>query len=116
MILGEKSERRDKSFFSCLEYINFRKSLPRVPEFEYPPLLKVAYSQFAISVWHKKPNLFAAFEDIFLFLIFISIHHFDSEKTDRDVILRETIKLFCCVLGKDTLRHFPLLGGLGKQF
>ena len=23
---------------------------------------------------------------------------------------------FCCVLGKDTLRHFPLLGGLGKQF
>ena len=23
---------------------------------------------------------------------------------------------FCCVLGKDTLRHFPLLGGLDKQF
>ena len=23
---------------------------------------------------------------------------------------------FCCVLGKDTLRHFPLLSGLGKQF
>ena len=23
---------------------------------------------------------------------------------------------YCCVLGKDTLRHFPLLGGLGKQF
>ena len=23
---------------------------------------------------------------------------------------------FCCVLGKDTLRHFPLLCGLGKQF
>ena len=21
-----------------------------------------------------------------------------------------------CVLGKDTLRHFPLVGGLGKQF
>ena len=23
---------------------------------------------------------------------------------------------FCCVLGEDTLRHFPLLSGLGKQF
>ena len=23
---------------------------------------------------------------------------------------------FCCVLGKDTLRHFPLLGGLDKQY
>ena len=23
---------------------------------------------------------------------------------------------FCCVLGKDTLQHFSLLGGLGKQF
>ena len=23
---------------------------------------------------------------------------------------------FCCVLGKDTLRHFPLLGGLDKKF
>ena len=23
---------------------------------------------------------------------------------------------FCCVLGKNTLRHFSLLGGLGKQF
>ena len=23
---------------------------------------------------------------------------------------------FCCVLGKDTLRHFPLLDGLGEQF
>ena len=23
---------------------------------------------------------------------------------------------FCCVLGKDTLRHFLLLGGLDKQF
>ena len=23
---------------------------------------------------------------------------------------------FCCVLGKDTLWHFPLLGGLSKQF
>ena len=22
---------------------------------------------------------------------------------------------FCCVLGKDPLRHYPLLGGLGKQ-
>ena len=26
------------------------------------------------------------------------------------------LKPFCCVLGKDTLRHFPLLGALGKQF
>ena len=23
---------------------------------------------------------------------------------------------FCCVLNKDTLQHFPLLDGLGKQF
>ena len=23
---------------------------------------------------------------------------------------------FCCVLGKDTSRYFPLLGGLDKQF
>ena len=38
MILEEKSERRDQNFFSCLENINFRKSLPRAPEFEYPPL------------------------------------------------------------------------------
>ena len=38
MILGEKSERRDQSSFSFLENINFWKSLPRAPEFEYPPL------------------------------------------------------------------------------
>ena len=38
MILGEKSERRDQSAFSCLENINFRKSLPLAPKFEYPPL------------------------------------------------------------------------------
>ena len=29
MILGEKNERQDQSSFSCLENINFRKSLPR---------------------------------------------------------------------------------------
>ena len=39
MILGEKSERRGQSSFSFLENINFRKSLPRAPEFEYSPLL-----------------------------------------------------------------------------
>ena len=38
MILGEKSERQDQSCFSFLENINFPKSLPRAPEFEYPPL------------------------------------------------------------------------------
>ena len=38
MILGEKSERQDQSSFSCLENINFWKSLPRAPEFEYTPL------------------------------------------------------------------------------
>ena len=38
MILGEKSERRDQSPFSFLENINFWESLPRTPEFEYPPL------------------------------------------------------------------------------
>ena len=39
LILGEKSERRDQSSFSCLVNINFWKSLPRAPEFEYPPLM-----------------------------------------------------------------------------
>ena len=38
MILGEKSKRRDQSPLSFLENINFWKSLPRAPEFEYPPL------------------------------------------------------------------------------
>ena len=38
MILGEKSERRDQSSISCLKNINFWKSLPRAPEFKYPPL------------------------------------------------------------------------------
>ena len=41
MILGEKSERRDQSSFSFLENVNFWKSLPRAPEFEYPPPLIV---------------------------------------------------------------------------
>ena len=27
-----------------------------------------------------------------------------------------SLPTFCCVLGKDTSRHFPLLGGPGKQF
>ena len=39
MILREKSERQNQSSFSFLENINFCKSLPRVPEFEYPPLV-----------------------------------------------------------------------------
>ena len=38
MILEEKSERRDQSSFSFLKNINFRKSLPQAPKFEYPPL------------------------------------------------------------------------------
>ena len=38
MILGEKSERRNQSSFSFLKNVNFWKSLPWVPEFEYPPL------------------------------------------------------------------------------
>ena len=29
---------------------------------------------------------------------------------------KPTCEPFCCVVGKDTLRHFPLLGGLDKQF
>ena len=32
------------------------------------------------------------------------------------VSLQNLLAQFCCVLGKDTLRLFPLLGGLGKQF
>ena len=38
MIYREKSERRDQSLF-FFKNINFWKSLPRVPEFEYPPLV-----------------------------------------------------------------------------
>ena len=38
MILGKKSEGPDQNSFSFLENINFWKSLPRAPEFEYPPL------------------------------------------------------------------------------
>ena len=32
------------------------------------------------------------------------------------VLVQNPTVPFCCVLGKDTLRHFPLLGGPGKQF
>ena len=32
------------------------------------------------------------------------------------VSVQNLLAPFCCVLGKDTLRHFPLLGGPGKQF
>ena len=39
VILEEKSERRDHNSFSFLENINFWKSLPRAPEFKYPPLI-----------------------------------------------------------------------------
>ena len=30
--------------------------------------------------------------------------------------LKNPLAPFCCVLGKDTSRHIPLLGGLGRQF
>ena len=50
MILGEKSKRQDQSFFSCSENINFQKSLPRAPEFEYPPLQTIfIYSVFLLK-------------------------------------------------------------------
>ena len=59
MILGEKSERRDQNSFSFLENINFWKSLPRAPEFEYPTLCtkdslrrRVRYTFF--QVWQVK--------------------------------------------------------------
>ena len=32
------------------------------------------------------------------------------------VSVQNPLAPFCCVLGKDTLRHIPLLVGLGKQF
>ena len=32
------------------------------------------------------------------------------------VLVQNPLASFCCVLGKNTLRHFLLLGGLGKQF
>ena len=31
------------------------------------------------------------------------------------VLVQNLLKPFCCVVGKDTLRHFSLLGDLGKQ-
>ena len=50
MILEEKSERPDQSSFSFLENIkfNFLKSLPRAPEFEYPPLLVRTLSEIKL--------------------------------------------------------------------
>ena len=38
MMLGEKRELRDQSFF-FIENIKFWKSLPWAPNFEYPPLM-----------------------------------------------------------------------------
>ena len=32
------------------------------------------------------------------------------------VEVQNLLALFCCVPGKETLRHFPQQGGLGKQF
>ena len=32
------------------------------------------------------------------------------------VSIQNPLVPFCCVLGKDTLWHFPLLNGLDKQF
>ena len=32
------------------------------------------------------------------------------------VSIQNLLAPFFCVLGKDTLRYFPLLGGLGNQF
>ena len=29
--------------------------------------------------------------------------------------VQNPLMVFCCVFGKDTLQHIPLLGGLGKQ-
>ena len=34
---------------------------------------------------------------------------------DRHVV-QNLLAPSCCVFEKDTLRHFPLLGGLGKRF
>ena len=31
------------------------------------------------------------------------------------VSVQNPLALFCCVLGKDTLRHFPLLGALASS-
>ena len=31
------------------------------------------------------------------------------------VSVQNSLAPFCCVIGKETLRHFSLLGGLGKQ-
>ena len=31
------------------------------------------------------------------------------------VWVQNSLVPFCCVLGKNTLRHLPLLGGLGKH-
>ena len=52
MILGQKSKRRDQSSFSFLENINFWKSLPRAPEFEYPSL-HVLWFKFAPATFMR---------------------------------------------------------------
>ena len=41
--------------------------------------------------------------------------HLDHSITWR-VSVQKPLAPLCCVLGKDTLWHFPLLGGLDKQF
>ena len=78
MILGEKSERRDQSFFSFLENFHLWKSLPRAPEFEYPPLpvLSGGYSNLrARGKNFQKLMLFEKKKDMILACIFFSKTH-----------------------------------------
>ena len=41
---------------------------------------------------------------------------FSAKKKIEMISVQNLLVSFCCDLGKDALQHFPLLGGLGKQF
>ena len=49
---------------------------------------------------------------------FLNPHALLRSKNIKDIFahLAHPLAPFCCVLRKDTLRYFPLLGGLDKQF
>ena len=44
------------------------------------------------------------------------VERLKHQDCDRHGLSSKPTCAMCFVLGKDTLQHFPLLGGLGKQF
>ena len=51
-----------------------------------------------------------------LAVVGIMVDELKHRSYDQQASVQNPLVPFCCVLGKDTLWHFPLLGGLGKQF